>query len=258
MQQSQGGPVSVIRKVRRTSYTVVDNAVLNDRRLSWRATGLLAYLLSLPEGWKINAADLARRKRDGKDATGAAMRELEAAGYVERRQEHDERGHIRTVTIVYEEPVGFTLELADSPEPDSPEPVPPEPGSPGAGSRGGIVSNQSNQPEVTPGASSSVSSSSSHSTSRRRDAAADARFDDFWQVYPLRRDVGHARTAFRSACRRADPDTIIAGAARYRDDPSRDPEHTKYAQGWLNGDRWLDEAIDPQAAALRILQGGTG
>jgi hypothetical protein len=114
------------------------------------------------------------------------------------------------------------------------------------------------KPKELLGSSSSVSSSSSHSTSRRRDAAADARFADFWAVYPLRKDVGHARTAFRNACRRADPDTIIAGAARYRDDPTRDPEHTKYAQGWLNGERWLDEAIDPQAAALRILQGGTG
>ena len=50
---------------------------------------------------------------------------------------------------------------------------------------------------------------------------------------------------------------IIAGAIRYRDDPNRLPEFTKYAEGWLNGDGWEDEplpvrGLDPREQAQRI------
>jgi hypothetical protein len=80
------------------------------------------------------------------------------------------------------------------------------------------------------------------------------RFDEFWQVYPIHRDRRAAERAWVKALReeRADPDTIIAGAERYRDDPNRDPAKTKYAQGWLNGDRWEDEsALVPPGGSTR-------
>ena len=96
-----------------------------------------------------------------------------------------------------------------------------------------------------------------YSHSRDETPVADALFDNFWAVYPLHKDKGHARLAFKAACKRAHPDGTIAGALRYRDDPDRDPTKTKYAQGWLSGDRWLDERVDPQEAALRLLRGGT-
>jgi hypothetical protein len=43
--------------------------------------------------------------------------------------------------------------------------------------------------------------------------------------------------------KRADADTIIAGADRYAQDPNRQEQYTKYAEGWLNGDGWLDEPL---------------
>lgn len=134
--------MSIIRKVQRTTYTVVDNAALRDVRLSWRATGLLAYLLSLPDGWSVNIADLTRRKQDGRDATRAAMIELEEVGYVERRTENDPTtGQILKVTLVYEEPVGMTLELTDSPTLDSPTSGKPSLGS----TKGGSTQGSKNQ-----------------------------------------------------------------------------------------------------------------
>jgi hypothetical protein len=74
------------------------------------------------------------------------------------------------------------------------------------------------------------------------------RFDDFWAAYPLRRDKGNAVKAFANALKRADADTIIAGARRYANDPGRDDRYTKYAQGWLNADCWLDEPLPSRAS----------
>lgn len=68
-------------------------------------------------------------------------------------------------------------------------------------------------------------------------------FEQFWTHYPIKRDKGKALKAWKRAIDRADNDTIIAGAIRYRDDPNRVDAYTKYAEGWLNGDGWEDDPL---------------
>jgi hypothetical protein len=77
----------------------------------------------------------------------------------------------------------------------------------------------------------------------RKGSGVPPRFDEFWAVYPIHRDRKAAEIAWAKAVTRAEPDAIIEAAARYRDDPNRDPAKTKYAQGWLNGDRWQDDPL---------------
>lgn len=101
-------------------FTIIGNEALRDERLSWKATGLLTFLLSLPEDWDPKGRDLTKRKRDGRESTFAGLRELEEAGYVERVRERDAQGRIRTVTVVREKP-------QVRPSPRNPDPV--EPGS---------------------------------------------------------------------------------------------------------------------------------
>ena len=70
-----------------------------------------------------------------------------------------------------------------------------------------------------------------------------AEFVRFWIIFPRHRDKRKALKAWRNAIRRASTDAINAGAKRYRDDPNRLDEFTKYAEGWLNGDGWEDEPL---------------
>lgn len=74
----------------------------------------------------------------------------------------------------------------------------------------------------------------------------------FWKFYPLLRSKRKAQTAWdravlrltQSGANRSDAIAVIAaGAKRYRDDPNREDEFTKYAEGWLNGDGWEDEPL---------------
>ncbi len=53
-----------------------------DSRLSWKARGLLAYLLSLPDGWDIAVRDLVHRGPDGRDAVYTVLHGLKACGYL--------------------------------------------------------------------------------------------------------------------------------------------------------------------------------
>jgi hypothetical protein len=79
-------------------------------------------------------------------------------------------------------------------------------------------------------------------------ADSDPVFGHFWSVFPKKKGRPDAYAAWEKAMARgADPDVIIKAAELYRDDPSRDPEKTKYPQGWLNSERYLDEADAPRA-----------
>lgn len=85
--------------------------------------------------------------------------------------------------------------------------------------------------------------------------------EEFWPLYPLKRDKGHALKAFISARKRVDLASIMAGARRYAAErEGQESKYTKHAQGWLNGDGWADEppaskhsppAVDPSASESR-------
>lgn len=74
-----------IRRTKRTgNFTTVRNEYLQDVNLSWKAKGLITYIMSLPPDWQLNLSDLKNRSKDGRDATAAGLRELITNGYCQR------------------------------------------------------------------------------------------------------------------------------------------------------------------------------
>lgn len=94
----------IIRVPHRRKYTVIANAALRDARLSFRATGVLAYLLSLPDGSEISGRRLADIKAEGRDAIIRALDELNAAGYLARERYQVTGGRWTTVLTIRELP----------------------------------------------------------------------------------------------------------------------------------------------------------
>jgi hypothetical protein len=104
--------MAVFRVERNQNYTVMSNHHLRDKSLSLKAKGLLSQMLSLPEDWDYILAGLARINCEGRDAIRAAVKELEAAGYVTRSRTRNEKGHLLgTEYVIREEPV-FSAEPA--------------------------------------------------------------------------------------------------------------------------------------------------
>jgi len=85
-------------------YTVLGNDIIRDQRLSWRARGILVYLLSMPENWKTTASWLTANGQEGRDAVRIALSELETIGYLKRQKHQDDRGRWSTATYVYDYP----------------------------------------------------------------------------------------------------------------------------------------------------------
>lgn len=89
---------------RELPFLIVDKRSVEDERLSYRARGLHHAMLAKPDDWDFSSERLADGGKEGRDAVRAAMKELEGYGYLERRREHDDRGQLRTVVVVYEVP----------------------------------------------------------------------------------------------------------------------------------------------------------
>ena len=112
--------MAVFRIERTRDYTVMSNYHLRDGTLSLKAKGLLSMMLSLPDDWNYTTRGLAKICKEGVDAIGGALRELEKAGYIVRNQLRDKSGRIRdTEYVIYEQP---HPKEPDTPAPDTAQP----------------------------------------------------------------------------------------------------------------------------------------
>jgi len=73
-----------IRDRTRGNFTQIDNRILCRKDLSFRAKGVLLYLLSRPPQWNVVLNDIVKRGRDGREAIRASARELEKMGFIRR------------------------------------------------------------------------------------------------------------------------------------------------------------------------------
>lgn len=114
----------IIRTPRpKAHFTILPNAAIRDARLSWKARGMLAYLLSLPDNWRTSTAHLQRVGPDGREAVRRGLIELEDAGYLVRRRVRLERGRFSWVHMVYDTPVDNPVDDdGDNPSPSSDSP----------------------------------------------------------------------------------------------------------------------------------------
>jgi hypothetical protein len=102
--------MSIIRVEKRADpYVRIDKVPLEDARLSWKARGLLAYLLSKPDKWEIVVAYLVKQAPDGETSLRAGLKELMDAGYIERRQVRENGKIVKVAYTVYERPKNTPL-----------------------------------------------------------------------------------------------------------------------------------------------------
>lgn len=85
--------MAIIRSKRTNNFSIVDNDILDDKRLTFKARGLLAYMLSKPDDWRFYTTELAKHsQKDGRDSIDSALKEMEKIGYLKRTQKRSSNG----------------------------------------------------------------------------------------------------------------------------------------------------------------------
>jgi hypothetical protein len=195
------------------NFTQIPNDWVRDSRLSLKARGLLVMLMSHRQGWSLTIGSIAKDSQEGKDAIRSAIAELEKFGYLEREQKN-ENGRFGETIWTTKEPSDFPL--SDYPLSENP-----------------LYKNNNIKENNIKNTISDL----------------EPKFEEFWNLYPRKVDKAKAFRAFRSALKKAKFEDIIAGAIAYRNDPTRNPDFTKYPASWLNACSWENAATLPEARA---------
>lgn len=100
--------MSVFRVEKVKNYTVMSNYHLKDKKLSFKAKGLLSYMLSLPNEWDYSLVGLCKASKDSKTSIQSALKELKENRYLQTTRERTENGRFIWIYNIYEQPSPYT------------------------------------------------------------------------------------------------------------------------------------------------------
>lgn len=107
---------------KRNNFVMMDKGFLDDDRLSYKAKGILAYLLSKPDNWVVVIKDLMNHAKDGRDSIYSGLKELKECGYYSKTPVRNEKGVVtHWDSVIYEVPEENPENTASYPLPAFPD-----------------------------------------------------------------------------------------------------------------------------------------
>ncbi len=102
--------MSIFKIEKNSNYTVMSNYHLRDRDLSYKAKGLLSFMLSLPDDWDYSLAGLCAISKESRDGIRSMLKELQEHHYVEIEKVRGDKGYFEYNYLIYEVPHFINLE----------------------------------------------------------------------------------------------------------------------------------------------------
>ena len=96
--------MSVFKIEKNKNYTVMSNYHLQDKNLTYKAKGLLSFMLSLPEDWDYSMAGLVKISKENIKSIRTGLQEIEDNKYLVRTRNQKENGQFYYDYSIYEIP----------------------------------------------------------------------------------------------------------------------------------------------------------
>ena len=119
--------MAIVRVPKVNNYTIMSNHHLIDPGLSFKAKGLMSYMLSRPDNWDFTIEGLAHQNKEGADAIARIIRELAERGYISRCRVRNQAGKFTDMEYKILECPAKAAEKEEQQAPDSSEPIPDSP-----------------------------------------------------------------------------------------------------------------------------------
>lgn len=219
------------------NYSVISNEFIRRKDLSWKAKGILTYILTLPDDWVININEIMTHATEGEKAFRSGWKELKDAGYVNRYPVRDKGSnkitHWETVIRESADAKGF-------------EPLTQNVQVQNVQVQKVQVQNDKLQSTyITKDLSKqSTDNTNEHSDKPNENILSD-RFDNLWNQYPNKKGKPTAFTAYKKAIKSGTTDDeILKGIENYKREieiKRTDKQYIAHGSTWFNQKRWTDE-----------------
>jgi hypothetical protein len=189
-------------------FTQIHNAWIRDSSITYKAKGLLTYLLSHEVGYTITIGQIIRESGDGKQSVRSAIEELIKAGYLETKRTTDARGYNAGLAYFIKDPKS---PKSDNPTLDNP-----------------TLDNQT------------ALENNLIKKTIKQEKPTDIAFDDFWNSYPRKIAKADAIKAWKKAIKRKSPEDLVRLAKVYSEGKLPETTYIPYPASWLNKELYED------------------
>lgn len=238
--------MAIIHRRLTEKFTSISNAILADKRLSWKARGILAYMLSMKEDWQFYTTELAKHSdKDGLSAIKTGIQELEKVGYLKRVQSHDNNGKFSTLEWILTDAPAF------SPQVENPLAVKPPTEKPQADNRPLTNTNLNKDLSKQRLIENSASELAPHSLIQ-----LEKDFEEVWKEYPNKKGKKQAFSHYKAWRKKSKSNTnayLLERLKKYKAWASKQFSGYQYLNGstWFNG-RFDDDYGDASPKALNV------
>lgn len=233
--------MSVLRKEKKSNFTVIDNAIFKDRSLSLKATGLLCLMLSLPDGWEYSVKGLQALTTDRYSSITSGLKELEKAGYF-RREQRFEKGKFAGYEYIISETKNSDFTFSENP----------------------ISENTISENHAQLNTKESITKESTtkeidiYKPEKITKKQIAAEFDDLWGLYPRKQGKDKAMSYYEKARKSGTTyDEVKAGILAYRayiDAEQTESRFIKHGSTFFSQKAWLDDwSIQPRSTGNPFL-----
>lgn len=101
--------MSNVKRFKKSHFTITDNKLIKDDRLSWKARGIFIYLWSMPDDWNFYVDEVAKHSKNSVGALQSGLSELEKFGYLKRIRLHGKDGHFSRMAWELSDTGDFTI-----------------------------------------------------------------------------------------------------------------------------------------------------
>lgn len=233
----QNKKTRIYRSSKHTNYSVINNEILRRKDLSWKAKGIMCYVLSLPDDWEIYLEELEKHATDGRDSFRSGWRELINKGYVVTYQVRGESGKFGSYKTEIRESVSYEIPETDFPFTDKPYTENPLTENPKL-----LSTNNTNYLSKLNTDSNNISSIDDSQSLKNR-------FELIWEQYPKGRKQGKDKSfkAYQRAIKDgANDEMILKGLSDYKKQieiQRTELQFIKQAVTWFTNKSWNDEYV---------------
>ena len=183
-------------------FTQIHNAWVRDSNITYKAKGLLTYLLSHEVGYTITIGQIIRESGDGKQSVRSALEELIKAGYLETKRTTDARGYN----------AGLAYFIKD---PNNPKSENPTLDNPTLDNRTALENNLTKK-------------------TIKQEKPTDTDFNNFWNLYPKKIAKGDALKAWNKALKKKTAEELLKLTDAYAKSQLPEMKYIPYPASWLN------------------------